>query len=233
MTQEFSLEAVDVDGAIRETAQQATEALEVEGDTRATFFKKAGLAGGALMGGGALLGIFGAGTALASGRPPSSFGSGDIGILNFALTLEYLEAHFYNGTRGIESKPAKAILKAVRRHENEHVDFLQKALGSNAVAKPKFDFHGTNHGERVWLATAFKLENEGVHAYSGQAPNISNPAYLKAALSIATVEARHAGAIGLIHKMDSKGISPNGPFDKPYSGDHVLRDVKHTHFIKG
>jgi len=55
MDPEISLERVDVDGAVRETAHEAAEALD-SGDTRLSFLKKAGLAGGAVMGSGALLG---------------------------------------------------------------------------------------------------------------------------------------------------------------------------------
>jgi ferritin-like protein len=97
--------------------------LEAKGDTRLGFLKKAGVAGGALVGGGALLGAL-APTAMAgtgTGRPPSRFGSGDIGILNYALTLEYLERDFYNEAakndrrKSFLGKDGKSFLTAVIR----------------------------------------------------------------------------------------------------------------------
>ena len=77
------------------------------------------------------------------------------------------------------------------------------------------------------------LENTGVHAYLGQAANIKTPAYLTAAGSILTIEARHASVIGLINQGNEAGITPNGAFDTPYSAAKVLAAVKGTGFIVG
>jgi Ferritin-like domain len=231
MSYEISLDEVDVDGAIREAAH------EVSGDTRLSFLKKAGVAGGAMMGGGAVLSAL-APSALAAGggRPPASFGKGDIGILNYALTLEYLEAAFYNGATAANlplSSQASAFLKVVTKDENAHVKFLKKALGSKAAKEPKFDFKGANTDTEMFMKTAQVLENTGVHAYSGQALNIKNPAYVAAALSILTIEARHASVIGLLNDPSGEAIAPNGPFDTPLTAAKVLTAVKGTGFIVG
>jgi hypothetical protein len=227
----INLDEVDSDGAIREAAN------DVSGDTRLGFLKKAGIAGGAAMSGGAVLSALApsAFAAAQPGRPPAKFGKGDIGILNYALTLEYLEAAFYNGATAAKlplSPQGVVFLETVTKDENEHVKFLKKALGSKAAAEPKFDFKGTNTNAEMFMATAEVLENTGVHAYSGQALNIKNPAYVKAALSILTIEARHAGVIGLLN--GSKGaIAPNGAFDTPLTAAKVLAAVKGTGFITG
>ena len=85
----INIDEIDKDGAVREAADA------VAGDTRLDFLRKAGIAGGGMLAGGAVLGAL-APSALAKGNPPSTFGAGDIGILNYALTLEYLESAFYN-----------------------------------------------------------------------------------------------------------------------------------------
>jgi hypothetical protein len=231
MTHQINLAEIDADGAIGEAAH------EIEGDTRLGFLKKAGLAGGAMVSGGAVLSALAPGAMAASqvGRPPATFGKGDIGILNYALTLEYLEAAFYNGASAAKlplSAQGAVFLETVTKDENEHVKFLKKALGSKAAKEPKFDFKGANTNAEMFMATAEVLENTGVHAYSGQALNIKNPAYVKAALSILTIEARHASVIGLLN--GSKGmLTPNGAFDTPYTAAKVLSAVKGTGFIVG
>lgn len=239
MTEELRLEDIDVDGAVRDTAAEAMAGLD--GDTRSAFLKRAGLAGGAFMGGGAVLAALApSAMAFSSGnRPPAKFGSGDIGILNYALTLEYLESSFYNQatsnqhrTAFLKSAQARVYLNAVTSDENQHVAALKKVLGKHAIAKPKFDFHGDNASEAKFLKAAFTFENVGVHAYSGQAFNIKNPKVLAAALSIVTIEARHAAAVGLIRNGTDYGITPSGAFDKPYGATKVLDDVTSLHYIQ-
>jgi Ferritin-like domain len=224
----INLDAVDVDGAIREAHE------EVASDTRLGFLRKAGIAGGAVVSGGAILGALApAALASGSGRPPASFGPGDIGILNYALTLEYLEAAFYNGATSNHLKlnhQTAEFLKVVTKDENAHVAFLKKALGSHAAKRPKFNFQGTNKHADSFKATAQVLENTGVHAYLGQAGNIKSKAYLGAAGSILTIEARHASVIGLINHGGS-GIAPDGPFDTPFTAAKVLAAVGATGFI--
>lgn len=238
MNPETSIENLDVDGAVREAAHEANEALA--GDTRAGFLKKAGLAGGAFVGGGALLGALTPAAAMAAGKglPPAKFGKGDIGILNYALTLEYLEAAFYNEATANQRKKtflkdaeSQAFLKQTTTDENAHVAFLKKALGSKAVAAPKVDFGDTTGSEAKFIATAVALENTGVHAYLGQALNFKTPANAAAALSIAMVEARHASVAGLLLKPTPKNISPDGAFDEPFTANQVLKAVEATGFL--
>ena len=223
----LNLEAVDVDGAVREAAEEAA------GDTRMSFLRKGAVASGAALSGGAILSALVPGAAMAKGNPPSSFGKGDIGILNFALTLEYLERAFYNEatSKGKVTDPkTKTFLTVVTHDERKHVAFLKKALGSKAVKEPKFNFQGTTGDQAMFQQTAYVLENTGVHAYLGQAGNIKTPAYLLAAASIVTIEARHSGAIGSII---GKPIAPSGAFDTGLPASAILKAVKGTKFIVG
>lgn len=132
-----------------------------------------------------------------------------IGVLNFALTLEYLESEFY--TRGVASGiiPAadRAIFDTITRHEAEHVAYLRTTLGSSARAKPTFDYTaggGTGTGPyagvfsnyEIFKAVAQAFEDTGVRAYKGQAPALMPyKAVLTAALTIHSVEARHASEV--------------------------------------
>ena len=246
--EKLNLANVDVDGAIQEAA------AAIEGETRSGFLRKAALSGGALVGGGALLGAFAPGASAhgqphwggwgpgwnnwqdSDGRPPATFGRGDIGILNYALTLEYLEAAFYNEALagGAITDPATAVfLQATVRDENAHVAALQAALGSSAVKSPTFDFQGVPENQAEFQQTAYVLENTGVHAYLGQLTNIRSPAYLAAAGSIALIEGRHAAVIGAIISDTVASIAPNGSFDTPDTAKDVLTAVAGTGFVTG
>ncbi|MGI8557309.1 MAG: ferritin-like domain-containing protein [Solirubrobacteraceae bacterium] len=236
MDYKINLSEVDTDGAIQE-AEAA-----VAGDTRLNFLRKAGITGGAVMGGGAVLAALApeamaakTGQTKGHGRPPRKFGKGDIGILNYALTLEYLESAFYaDAVRSITfSDPhLKAVAVKIAQDEQAHVSFLAGAIPARSrVAQPTFNFQGTTKNQTLFFATAQVLENTGVGAYTGQGFNISKAAYLKAAISILTIEARHAGAIGYINDATANAVAPNGPFDRGVTAAHTLVAVAKTHFI--
>jgi serine-rich repeat adhesion-like glycoprotein len=133
-------------------------------------------------------------------RALAKSGGGDVGILNFALTLEYLESTFYREAkrRAGASGELKSLIDLVARDEDEHVGALTetiKKLGGKPVAEPKFDFPYDNTMEFLQLAQTF--EDTGVSAYNGAAPQIKSKEVLEAAGSIVQVEARHAAAIRL------------------------------------
>jgi hypothetical protein len=146
-------------------------------------------------------------------------GSGDVGILNFALTLEYLESSFYREakTRAKASGDLKSLIDLVARDEDEHVGALTetiKKLGGKPVAEPKFDFPYS--GTAGFLKLAQTFEDTGVSAYNGAAPQIKSKAVLEAAGSIVQVEARHAAAIRL----------QNGTEPSPLAFDPALDEAK-------
>jgi rubrerythrin len=224
----FDLNTVDVDGAIRETEDA------VAGDTRAAFFRKAAVGGGAVLTSGAIMGMLPEMSLAAPSKKQ------DLKILNYALTLEYLEAAFYKEAvdSGALSGLALDFAKIVNQDEQTHVTALRKtikSLGGKAVASPNFDFQGTNKDQGKFLATAFVLENTGVRAYLGQAGRIKQGPILAAAASIVTVEARHAGAVAVLLNetpfSGEKSISPSGAFDRSSSMKTILKEVGATGFI--
>ena len=224
----FDLTTVDVDGAIRENEDA------VAGDTRSAFFRKAAIGGGAVLTSGAIMGML---PELAAARPSKRQ---DLKILNYALTLEYLEAAFYKEAvdSGALSGTVLDFAKIVNQDEQTHVSALRrtiKSLGGKAVSSPKFDFQGTNKDSAKFLETAFVLENTGVRAYLGQATRILQKPILAAAASIVTVEARHSGAVAVLLGQSpfsgEKSISPSGAFDRASSMRTILREVGATGFI--
>ena len=217
-----SLEELDQDGAIREAAEN------VDGDTRSAFLRKAGVGGVAVLGSSA---FFGALPTLASAGVAAS----DVAILNFALTLEYLEAAFYTEAvnKGNFSGELGKFASIVRAHEAAHVAFLKGALGKAAVKKPKFDFKGTTQDANKFLETARVLEDTGVSAYAGQGPNIKTKAIVKAALSIHSVEARHAAWVRDVIGNSGSPLPAPRAFDSPKTKAQILAAVKGTGFIVG
>ena len=142
-------------------------------------------------------------------------GAGDVGVLNYAYALEQLEAAFYtqviaspySGMRGGE----RSLLRDIRDHEIAHRSFLAKALGRNRIPNLTPNFSAVDFGDRnSVLTTASTFEDLGVAAYNGGGAAIQNPAYLAAAGSIVSVEARHAETIrtliGTPGVVDEKGL---------------------------
>ena len=126
-------------------------------------------------------------------------------ILNFALTLEYLERDFYQmgmDTIGLIPNEDKVVFAQILKHEVSHVNFLATALGDAAITKPNFDFSGgslnldTFSNYQTFLALSQGFEDTGVRAYKGQAGALAdNDALLEYALQIHSVEARHASQV--------------------------------------
>jgi hypothetical protein len=196
---------VDRDGALAET--------------RASLSRRALLVGAAAV----LLGRA-RGAAAAGGLSGS-----DVGILNYALVLEYLQAAFYTEAERSGALTGKAARAAtvVGATERAHVKAFLNLLGTRAVKRPVFDFQGTTEQQRAFLKTAVAFEDLAVAAYKGQAPKLQSNAVLAAAVGIHSVEARHAAWM-----RELFGITPAvHAFDQPASRAQVTRLVASTKFI--
>jgi rubrerythrin len=212
-----TLSELDRDGALQETAERA-------GLSRSQFLRRSAFAGGGLIVGGLPVAF-----SLAQGSS-----KGDVAILNYALTLEYLEAAFYKEAvdRGALTGQLARFAEIVGAHEQAHVDALKKTLGSNAVKEPTFDFKGTTDSESTFGDTAKVLEDTGVRAYQGQATAIKDPAVLRAAISIHPVEARHAAWIASILGKGGGQPSPAPEAFNPAADmATILAEVQATGFI--
>jgi serine-rich repeat adhesion-like glycoprotein len=150
---------------------------------------------------------------------------GDVDILNFALTLEYLESAFYEEAkkRARASGELKSLIGLLADDEKQHVEALTasvRQLGGKPVAEPKFNF--PYNGTAGFLKLAQTFEDRGVSAYNGAAPSIKSKAVLGSAGSIVQVEARHAAAIRL---QNGQAPSPQA-FDPALDEAQVLKAVE-------
>lgn len=171
-----------------------------------------------------------AGLLAASATPAAAaVGQRDLAILNYALTLEYVQDSFYSEVEriGALSGALAEQARTVAGHERAHVAALREALGSKAVKRPRFDFRGATENPERFRKTAVAFEDLAVAAYKAQAPLIQDRALLVPALAIHSVEARHAAWIRRL-----AGITPAAhAFDEPRSKRSTLAIVAGTHFV--
>lgn len=220
---DLTLEEMDVDNAISESFD---EAVDTSGLTRGAFLKRFAVGAGGLAVAGSVLA-----PAAAMGATRKS-ATEDLAILNYALTLEYLEAAFYSDAikNGKLNKVNYRFANVVGAHETAHVKAITatiKQLGGTPVAKPKFNFKQTNRTDAIFMKTSLALEETGVPAFLGQVDSIMNPAILIAATRIATVEARHAAWMRNIMGVNP---APNA-FDGRRSRAKTLEVVGSTGFL--
>ncbi len=220
----ITVDLVDTDEALEDARRSGSSV------TRAGFFKRAAF--GAAAGGLVITGL----PSVAHGQRSAAQ---DVEILNFALLLEYLEAEFYADAlrRGALSGETLQFARVVGGHEAAHVEFLQGALGSSAIAKPTFDFKGTTADAATFRATAVVLEDTGVAAYNGQGPRLRKQT-LAAAASIVSVEARHAAWIrrivsGPAFSAGRASFPAPVAFDAAQTKAQIEQAVGATGFITG
>ena len=207
MTEIFVHKGIEV-----ETVVPVGSLAEELGTTRDAFLKRAAIFGGSAV----------AAASVGMVLPQSAFATkkSDLAILNFALTLEYLESSFYAIAvgKGRFSPRVEQLAKVIRDHEIAHVKALVptiKSLGGTPVKKPRFNFPPSIFAdETTFLQTAMALEDTGVGAYNGAGPALTLRPVKEAAASIVAVEAMHASWV--------RGVAGTAP--APASFDELLTD---------
>jgi len=194
--------------------------IEIQGTTRQAFLIRATLAAGATVGAMSATPFI--------SKALAQEGGGDVNILNYALTLEYLESDFYTKAakqvKGLSSYENK-LTAELRDNELAHVDALTatiKDLGGKPAAKPMFAYGKAFASRASYLKLANTLEDTGVSAYNGAAGSIKSVEVLAAAGSIVQIEARHAAMIRLVR---GKAPAPVA-FDPLSDMEAVLAKIK-------
>jgi hypothetical protein len=205
---------VDVDGALQEMAARAFPA------TRAAFLRRSL---GAVAGAG--VGALFAGEASAA---PSRTNN-DIAILRFDLVLEYLQSGLYTEAErlGELAPETLAWARVVGAHERAHVQAIKNLLGPSTVPSPTFNYRGVTSDEQRFVKTAVAFEDLTAALLKWQAPRLDSRSIVAAAVTLHSVETRHAAWIR--HLI---GLKPaTTAFDKPASQARMARLIASTRFV--
>jgi hypothetical protein len=210
-----TLADVDVDGALHETAADAFPG------TRAAFLRKSlGALAAAGMGG-----LF----AAEAGAAPVAVSKNDIAMLRFDLVLEYLQAGFYTEAERLGQLTPKTLgwARVVGAHERAHVQALKGLLGRNVVPSPSFNYRGITSDESAFVKTAVAFEDLTAALLKWQAPRLDSRSVVAAAVTLHSVETRHAAWIRHLIGLDPATTA----FDKPASQKRMARLIASTRFV--
>lgn len=144
-----------------------------------------------------------------------------VNVLNYALTLEYLEDEYYKAALSSTAAVSgiTTVIQQISKHETAHVALLKGALSTAAIAKPTFKFGDVFATQQTFLAVAQALEDTGVRAYKGQAGTLLGLDVLTTALQIHSVEARHAAMIRRLRGQKGWISDPSEQPTAVYAGE--------------
>ena len=210
---ELTLETVDCDEALLEVV------AELYGTTRAGFLRTAAFGGAAM---------------LSTLMTPSEAAAklGDVGILNFGLRFERLQATFYTqaeqlGTIAGMSDAKRRWARTLGAHERAHVRIIKQVLGPKAGPRPSFDFGEDNETDAAFTRTAVAMEDLTVALLTGIIPQVQDRGLTAALLGLLTVEARHAA---WARNIIGSTPAPTA-FDEPQTLESVRGALARTRFI--
>lgn len=209
----WALADVDADGALQETAARAFPA------SRAAFLRRSV---------GALAGA-GVGALVAGGAATAATTRNDVAILRFDLVLEYLQSGLYTEAERLGELTPKTLAwaRVVGAHERAHVQALKNLLGRNVVPSPTFNYRGVTSDEQAFIKTAVAFEDLTAALLKWQAPRLDSRSIVAAAVTLHSVETRHAAWIR--HLI---GLKPaTSAFDKPASQQRMARLIASTRFV--
>jgi Ferritin-like domain len=211
----LTLAAVDADGALHETAAAAFP------ETRAAFLRRSVAA--------AVLGLGGFSAADGAEAADVAMTKNDIAILRFDLVLEYLQAGLYTEAERLGALTPKTLgwARVVGAHERAHVAALKGLLGRNIVPSPTFNYGNVTSNEKAFIRTAVGFEDLTAALLKWQAPRLDSRSIVAAAVTLHSVETRHAAWIR--HLI---GLRPAArAFDKPASQQRMARLIASTNFV--
>ena len=208
-----TLAAIDVDGALRETAADAVRA------TRRELLRAAPLAG-----------ALGAGL-LATGEAKAAGGltRNDIAILRFDLALEYLQAGMYTEAERLGAvKPRTLAFSTGRGRPRARACARDQGLPRQPRdPQPVVRLPGVTENDAAFVKTAVAFEDLTAALLKWQAPRLDSRSIVAAVLTLHSVETRHAAWIRHI-----VGVLPaTTAFDQPAPQNQMAALVASTHFV--